>query len=667
VPAVGVPIHVPPAAFVEDLVSPSSLRLWLEATAPPCSLVFRNIVGFGADAREQSVRDLHLLRFGTEDQKQVLVASLSCRAPLRPRLLNLFSILPAAGAPGAFASYLGRLCRAAGLPGLKSVVDVSSLFALDVALKDAALSLTAPHLMVATVDDKLARVEEFFGANPLRSGAAGGSSASSRSAYANELSILLSQAPWRATEAALMTELAGQRRVLVLFESIITSSVLGARQLALNRPKTDELRLLLRSSEPLKRAIDIIDNGSARHKLVADAFVADRMPRAGAPATLAPRTDEEIGFHTKLPKELSSAILRGAFDEIDFVAFLRLLLAVRKPNQIIAPYSECWHNEHFVPLILPHLERMSALLGLPSTLLPATIPTPTPPNFGTLSIIASTISRQYAEITGVPSAFSPENAATLAKFSSQVFSEAARSFHAYYSLADPAGPLPGSLFETPSASLAILNTLQKSMASQEEMAVEQKVFYSLAADVARYGSLEAAIRQISGGRRAASPSPSRSESDRPASKKPKDNKVKREEKSPSQDRGSERSRSPVDRSGSPGPIGSRKSSVQFSADKTGFWYQDPQSGHKASPVYTFDELEKISGKSRLELDFPVILSNKHTAPARATLCNYEGMPGHEHATSSAHVAPFADFVERVRSHFGQPTSSRASTSAKSRP
>jgi hypothetical protein len=652
---------------MEDLVSPSSLRLWLEATVPPCFLAFRNIVGFGADAREQSVRDLHLLRFGTEDQKQVLVASLSCRAPLRPRLLNLFSILPAAGAPGAFASYLGRLCRAAGLSGLKSVVDVSSLFALDVALKDAALSLTAPHLMVATVDDKLARVEEFFGANPLRSGAAGGSSASSRSAYANDLSILLSQAPWRATEAALLAELAGQRRVLVLYETIITSSVLGARQLALNKPKTDELKLLLRSSEPLKRAIDIIDNGSARHKLVADAFVADRMPRAGAPATLAPRTDEEIGFHTKMPKELSSAILRGAFDEIDFVAFLRLLLAVKKPNQVIAPYSECWHNEHFVPLILPHLERMSALLGLPSTLLPGTIPTPTPSNFGTLSIIASTISRQYAEITGVPSAFSPENAATLAKFSSQVFSEAARSFHAYYSLADPAGPLPGSLFETPSASLAILNTLQKSMASQEEMAVEQKVFYSIAADVAKFGSLEAAIRQISGGRRAASPSPSRSESDRPAPKKPKNGKAKRDEKSPSQDRSSERSRSPVDRSGSPGPIGSRKSSVQFSADGTGFWYQDPQSGHKASPVYTFAELEKISGKSRQELDFPVILSNKHTAQARATLCNFEGMPGHEHATSSAHVAPFADFVERVRAHFGQPASSRASTSAKSRP
>ena len=671
-----VPVGVPilPAAFVEDLVSPASLRLWLEATAPPCFLAFRNVVGFGSDAREQSVRDLHLLRFGTEDQKQVMVASLACRAPIRPRLSNIFSILPAAGAPGAMASYLARLCRAAGLPGLRSISDVSSLFALDGALKDAALSLTAPHLAVATVDDRLARVEDFFGANPLRSGAAGGSSTSSRSAYASDLSILLSQPSWRATEAAIITELAGQRRVLVLFEAVMTSSVLGARQLALNRPRTDVLKQLLRASEPLQRAIDIFDNGNARHKIVADAFVADRVPRAGAPATLAPRTDEEIGFHTKMPKELSSAILRGAFDEINWVDFLRLLLAVKKPNQVIAAYSDSWHDPHFVPLITPYLERMSALLGLPSILLPGTIPVPTPVGFGTLSVIATTIARQYAEIVGVPSAFSPENLVTLGKFSSQVFPEAARSFHSYYSLADPAGPLPASLFESPSASLAVLNTLQKSMASQEEMAVEQKAFYSIAAEIAGYGSVKAYMQHIQSSRRAESPSPSRSDSGRKTAKGKdaaagsKDRvKPERGDRSPSQERSGDRSRSPADRSGSPGPIGSRKGSVQYSADGSGFWYQDPQTGHKASPVYSYAELEKISGKSRHELDFPVILSNKHTAQARATLCNFDGAPGHEHATSSAHVTPFADFVERVRSHFGQPASARASTSAKSRP
>ena len=674
-----VPIGVPvaPAAFMEDLVSPASLQSWLEATSPPSFLAFRSIVGFGADAREQSVRDLHILRFGSEDQKVVMVASLSCKAPIRVRLPNLFAILPAAGPPGAVASYLGRLCRAANLPGLKSISDVSSLLALDGALKDAALSLTAPHLVVATVDDRLARVEDFFGANPSRPGAAGGSSASSRSAYASDLAVLLSQQPWRATEASILAELAGQQRALVLHEAIITSPVLGARQLALGRPKNKELEWLLQASKPLKRAIDILDNGSARHKLVADAFVADRLPRAGALPTLMPTTDAEIGFHTKMPKELSAKILRGAFDEIDWVDFLRLLLAVQKPNQHIAAYSEAWYDVHFVSLLTPHLERMSALLGLPSLLLPGTIPVPTPPSFGTLSVIATTISRQHAEIVGVPNAFSSENLVSLGKFASQVFPEAARSFHSYYSFADPAGPLPGSLFESPSAALAILNTLQKSMTSQEVMAVEQRAFYSIAADVAKYGSLDALVRHISGSRRASSPSPGRSDSDPP--KKPtkggKDRAEKdrvknpRGDKSPSKERDGERSRSrsPTNRSGSPGAIGSRKDCVQYSADGTGFWYQDSQTGQKASPVYTFADLERMAGKSRQELDFPVILSNKHTAQARATLCNFEGMPGHEHATSSAHVAPFADFVEKVRSHFGRPASSGASTSAKSRP
>jgi hypothetical protein len=665
---VGVPVPAGPAAVAaETLVSPASLHLWLGATAPPCFLAFRTIVGLGVDAREQSVRDQHLLRFGTEDQKQVLVASLACQAPVRARLPNLFAVITASVAPGAAASYLWRLCRATDLPGLKSIADVSSLFALDGALKDAARSLTAPGLVVSTVDDRLARVEDFFSANPSRSAAAGGSSASAHSTYANDLGILLSQAPWRATEAALLVELGGPRRPLVLHETIITSSVLGARQLALGRPKTDELKRLLTLSKPLKRAIDILDNDATRHKLVADAFVADRLPRAGAPATLLPLKDEEIGFHTKMPKELSTKILRGAFDEIDWIEFLRLLLAVQKPNQFIAPYSDGWHDQHFIPLIIPHLERMSALLGLPSVLLPGTIPIPAPANFGTLSVIATTISRQHAEIVGVPSAFSSENLLSLAKFSSQVFPEAARSFHAYYSLADPAGPLPGSLFENPSAALATLNTLQRSINSQEAMAADQKALYALAAEVAAHGSVAELVRHFAGRQRAASPSPSRSDTGTAA----KASKTKSDrDKSPSVSRGDGRSRSSSPaggRSASPGLIGSRKDSVKLSADGTGFWYQDPTTGHRASPVYTFAELEKIAGKSRDELDFPVILSNKHTAQGRATLCCFEGKPGHEHANSSAHVAPFADFVERARSHFGRPASARASTSANSRP
>jgi len=184
------------------------------------------------------------------------------------------------------------------------------------------------------------------------------------------------------------------------------------------------------------------------------------------------------------------------------------------------------------------------------------------------------------------------------------------------------------------------------------------------------------VRHVSGSRRAPSPSPSRSESELPRAKALKDKTTKdkalktRADRSPSQERDRSRSRSPTERSeraASPGPIGSRKGSVQFAADGSGFWYQDQSTGQRVSPVYNYDELERIAGKSRKELDFPVILSNKHTAQARATLCGFEGMPGHEHAHSSAHMTPYADFVERVRAHFGRPASARASTSAQSRP
>ena len=662
------------SSVVGTLVSSGSLQGWLDATLAPSFVAFREMVGGGADSREQAVRDQHLLRYGTDDQKQLVVAALARKAPLRPRLPNLFAVVNPALPPGVMASYLGRLCRAADLASLKSITDISSLFTLDGALKEAVRSLTAPGLVVATVEDKLARIEEFLGSNPSRPSASGNAPGSSRSTYANDVSILVSQPSWRATEANLLAELGGRRRPLVLFELLTSSAVLGARQLALGRPVTDELKRLLILSKPLQRAVDLLNTGSrTRHKLVADAFVADR----SVGGTLEPTTDEEIEFHTTMPEEMSKAILRGAFDEIDFVQFLRLLIAVHRPNNTIAPYSASWYDPHFVPLIMPHLERMAALLGLPSTLVPGSIPAPLPAVFGTLSTFATTIASQHASIVGVPSAFTDENLNGLARFTAQVFPEAARRFQFYYSCADPAGPLPSSLFEEPSAAVACLNTLQKSIKTQESMAKNNRIVYSIASEVSAHGSIEGYINHLIGSkRRASSPSPSRQDPPKKSSKSSGKDKVDKRGSKPDSE-GKPGSRSPSrgrddDRSSSRSPshernaIGSRKSAVQHSADGTGFWYQDPE-GKRVSPVYTYDVLEKLAGKSRHELDFPVILSSKSTPQARATLCCFEGKPGHEHASSSAHMAPFGDFAAKAHQLFGQPTSSRASTSARSRP
>jgi len=663
-----------------SLISPASLHLWCDATSPPFGLAFRSLAGIGFDAREQALRDQHFLRYGTDDQKQLIVATLARQAPLRLMLPNIFAVLRPTLSPGAMASHLGRLCRAADVAGLKSVIDLSSLFTLDGAIKHAVRSLTAPGLVVTTVEDRLARVEEFLGANPSRSSAAGGASVASRSAYSNDVSILLSQPGWRAVEAGLLAELGSQRRPLALFEMLMSSPVLGARQLALGTVAvTDELKRLRSLSRPLSMAIDLLDNGDkpaasyVRHKLVADAFVADRTPPPlplGAPASLMPVTEAEIGFHTKMPKEMSSAILRGAFDEIDWVQFLRLLVAVARPNNIVAPYSEAWCNPHFVPLITPHLERLSALLGLPSALTPGSLPVPMPPSFGTLSSIAHTIAREHAGIVGVPNAFQQENLAKLTRFSAEAFPEAARRFHSFYSSADPAGPLPGSLFDQPSAALSLLGTLQKAVVEQEKMATNQVALYNLTAAVSEHGSLEELVARLVSGKRSTSPGPSSSAPKKPKAgakgdKAPKDDKATKDARGDGKKREGDRSRSPSagresrdssparsERGGSPSPnaIGSRKDAVHHSADGKTFWYKD-MTGKRASPVYIYDVLESLAGKSRHELDFPVILSSKSSAQARATLCCFEGKPGHEHAGSSAHLAPYADFVAKVHSHF----------------
>ena len=201
------------------------------------------------------------------------------------------------------------------------------------------------------------------------------------------------------------------------------------------------------------------------------------------------------------------------------------------------------------------------------------------------------------------------------------------------------------------------------------MATNEEILYSLAAEVSTYGSLEAMFAHHSGKRRAASPSPAREQPPkRGKGKDPVKKEAKKEGRSPSREDSDRSSRSPSqsrDRPPSPGPVGSRKDAVQHSADGLCFWYQDPGSGKRASAVYDYDTLEKLAGKSRHELDFPVILSHKSTPQARATMCCFEGQPGHEHATSSAHVAPFGDFVAKVQAHFGAPASARAPTSARS--
>ena len=93
--------------------------------------------------------------------------------------------------------------------------------------------------------------------------------------------------------------------------------------------------------------------------------------------------------------------------------------------------------------------------------------------------------------------------------------------------------------------------------------------------------------------------------------------------------------------------------VRHGADGRTFWYVN-KAGVKASVVYDYVELEKLAGRTRQELDFPVVCSKGRSPAVRAELCCAPGTAGHEHAGSSAHIPPFADFADAAERLFQAP-------------
>ena len=71
-----------------------------------------------------------------------------------------------------------------------------------------------------------------------------------------------------------------------------------------------------------------------------------------------------------------------------------------------------------------------------------------------------------------------------------------------------------------------------------------------------------------------------------------------------------------------------------------------------SPAYDYAALEKLSGFSRDEKCFPVLLSIKSGAQ-KLEVCGKHTDPAHASMSSSAHTVPDG-FLERVRTHFREP-------------
>ena len=86
--------------------------------------------------------------------------------------------------------------------------------------------------------------------------------------------------------------------------------------------------------------------------------------------------------------------------------------------------------------------------------------------------------------------------------------------------------------------------------------------------------------------------------------------------------------------------------VKDTPNGDGFCYCD-RDGKPMSLTYAYSKIEAKAGRSRDDLDFAVVLSNRTTAEGRLSKCRFHGLPGHESADSSAHVAP-SGFVEAVK-------------------
>ncbi|OUT54116.1 MAG: hypothetical protein CBB71_23325 [Rhodopirellula sp. TMED11] len=648
--AIAVAANFASAAPVGGLVSAASFSGWLQATQPASSVVFC-FFSVAPDSREQNIRDRHALHYGTSGQKTALLGQLATRYPLRGDLVNLQRVFGDCVNPAAISGALVRLARIVSSSSSAMVDSVADLEGLDRSIVEAVRSLSTPGASVATLDDRVRLIQEVYQAGS-ESKAGSSSKPAAISLYSDALTLLLdSNLPggWRTTEAALLAELAlAVPNSLRIMELLTNSSVVGARRLALGQFGTDsETARLLSLSKPLSKAIDHLAGARdadhtdcVRYRVVADALVAD-------PLTRVPTTSSQISFYLTFPDALAKQILRGAFNEIDWIRLLQLVIQVEAPGSGVPEFPNGLFDPLVPPLILPLMDRLSRLLGIPLAAPPP--PAIAPPNFATLSTLVNTTTAEYSRIHAVPSGFTDSNDKKLRAFHAAAWEEASTVFHRTYGARNPAGPVLVSLLEPLSGAMAKLAELNRSMLTQKQTAHEQPELSSILESVAKHGSLEALIGARS--ERGRSPAADRRRDDRRS--RSADRAPVREERSPRRSRSASAGREHPDRS---------KELVGHSSDRSSFWYRN-QKGERSGQLHPYAQLEAMTGKSRHALCYPVVNSTKATAELRFQMCCNRGEPGHESPNSSAHVRPFRDYLEKVDQLFRAPATSRATSSA----
>jgi hypothetical protein len=624
-----------------------ALQAWFAATCVPQGLTLLFEVGTGPDRREQAIRDRHMLNFGTADRKAMVVASLTVDKPFSTQVSRVTTVLGSACSRSDARDALLRLVRCTTRSPTATVSDLGTVVTLNDALENLVHSLTAPG--VITLNDRINAITRAFG--DLSISAPGGGSGSGTGApssgggslrsrsdiFTDELTLALSSPAWRATETALLNIMKQpEPKPIEIHDTLMASSVLGARRLALGR--TDgSLAELLKLSKPLARALTHLKSFKSIASLM---FVCDL-------TTWAASTPELQKF--RLPDRVVEALRKGAVDEIDWVKdILAPVEAAKSPNEELPLYPNGLFDPTVPQLLDPLLQRASRLLGLPLVAPPAPPPPPlpalppTPPVFASLVTIISTVSSEWLDIVGKVSPFNDDYLADLASFESLAWEEAASLIHDELVTADnPAGRPITSVLPQNSAAMGVLSRMRRNKAANRSTAVSNPTQYQMLADY-KAGKLTGTLRPRSPSLKSGTSASSFS-SDGKVTPKLKVGKPTTSSKL-----------AKVSSTVMPGSLFEKV--VKLSTDGERFYFVNSANRRRKSPVYDFATLEKIAGKTREELDFVYLLSTK-LGDSKMGLCRFSHLPNHKTPTSSAHVPPFSDFLDRVHQHFRKPAPS----------
>jgi len=657
-------------AGATPFIPAANLADWLRSTCfrePCCPFLYENGAA-GTDRRLQCGRDRDTLSSGTPEQRADVLAELAGKDPLRAQLNFIWQILGPACAPPDVRGYLGQLSRA--LVDEPEITDPSRALVLNAKCKNYVHALTSAA--VSTSGSAHSRVAAVIAAVGNKSAPGGSSSGAKPSVaavvaqnFASALSAQVGSPAWRALEQALGAELMTARpNNLAICKALMNSPILAARRFALGHSDAGVLDLM-RLSPVLSRAKSYLKDWQ---EMLSRMLVVD-MQTLTLPAGV---TD------LRLPAAVTNALKRGAFNEICVVEdLLRPKIAadqsVKLADMFVNGRVPANHATTFEGGLL-HADaaaelddvavRISTLLGIPRTVPPAALPPapmagqpvpPPPPQLPwiTLSDFFSTVNATRLSIAKGDQNFAIQRRKDLVEFVDLFWKDASDEFQRIIGDDNPVGRVSGSVVDMSGAAVVALAKLQRAIAADQARRVTDPEVSSMLgwweankdtlSDPAQLRRLmqSTTSRGDGAGGSADLRGPVRSRS------------PSRTREAPSSgDRRSRRldSVSPSREHRGHGSMYERL--VRHSTDGESFWFVKDGTEERASPAYDYATLERITGFTRVERDFPVLLSIKK-GDAKMEVCGHKSDPKHASMSAAAHLQ-VEGLLEKARQHFRQP-------------